>query len=100
MSKPIMTKTQAQEWLPAVRELREAYLKCRNILCPLCEIVRGNCEDCLWILFTRLELVYFVPCDNFADEHYGGMHTDAWRIYRLKSLKRWEKRLLAIIEAK
>lgn len=105
MSKPIITKTRAEEWLLAVRELLAWYQKGNNKLeydCPLCNLSESpNCQDCLWLIFEGRD------CDSVGQEYDDKYicqlrreRKQPWTRNAIKRLKRWEKRLLAIIEAK
>jgi len=117
MSKPIMTKTKAREWLPAVRKLLRWYQGEDNdckFLCPLCDKSQKLfCEDCIWILFTdkscchhrigEQKAKFKDPADRNYHQGLSYMRAERlqpWTRNAIERLKRWEKRLLAIIEAK
>ena len=93
-----MTKTKAREWLRAVRTLIQHY-KDGDVFFdrPLCDI--GHCRDCLWKVFAK------IYCVDYKDKYFpgfGGMRDvredPRWVKLSIARLRRWEKRLLAIIE--
>jgi len=100
MNKSIMTKTRAKEWLPAVRKLLRWYQGEENecqYLCPLCSCKakpKFGCTGCLWKLFDK------TLCDSEEAVNGRKNRTQPWTRNAIKRLKRWEKRLLSIIEAK
>ena len=111
-----MNKTKAREWLMAVRKLSAYYrFENDNFLerCPLCNVSRDGdgmleCSNCLWVLFSKQPCnAGYWPCDIYSNRHLAVDAVDmrSTRNPRavqlsLARLKRWEKRLIEIIEAK
>ena len=118
MKKFTMTKTQYRALLPAIRKLIRHYegkSEGSGLLnCPLCDVSRhlsiasgidrGGCRFCPWRLFTKMY------CEVYVKKYY--MRNDfgtvasrlrvdrepRWTRNRIRTLKRWEMRIKAIIE--
>ena len=122
MKKFTMTKTQYRALLPAIRKLIRHYEGKEHLGlldCPLCEVSRRisrnslppggyvgthACRFCPWMLFARMN------CETYVEKYY--MRNDfgtvasrlrvdrepRWTRNRIRTLKRWEMRIKAIIE--
>lgn len=97
-----MTKTKAEQWLRAVRELI-AYYKGENddyqYSCSLCKIPHEpGCPDCPWMMFSK------IYCTDYTWRYFKEDIVDLrvcrnprWVRSSLKRLKKWEGRLLDIL---
>ena len=102
-----MTKTKAKKWLEAVRHLAAYYRgehdECYRH-CLLCKAAKGHCSCCLWVLFSKMECTvyrhrYFPRYDPEYDiVNLRRSRQPHWVKLSLARLKRWEKRLVEIIE--
>lgn len=96
-----MTKAKARRWLEAVRELIQLYKDGDDVFfdCPLCKNT-SFCRECPWMVFAKIH------CTDHMRKRTGtldvcGLRKDPrWVKLSLSRLRRWEKRLLAIIAEK
>jgi len=94
-----MDEKRINEWLKAINTLEKYYSKFKldehpGLLnsCPLCEIVNGNCYNCLWIIYpldkdlnlSNEELTLYT-CYSVKN------HTIKWSLDRLR---KWKELLL------
>jgi len=94
-----MTKTKAREWLKAVRKVSENYKSRAGISCPLCDVTAGRgCDECLWLIFSGIQCRdHLAKTTGFQFWRQAKMNP-RWVRLSMARLKRWEKRLLEIIE--
>ena len=105
MKKKITTKSWAKKYLPRVRKLLRWYQgeenECR-VRCPLCiEKFTEGCGTCPWLVFSgrkcwaHKRLFYPNDCETMSDLRK--QRLQPWTRNRIRTLRRWEKRLLEII---
>ena len=75
-----MKKQLIEKWVTACDKLIKSYKEDVVILCPLCLLVPGRCQDCLWKIFERK---YCLVGD--------GLETEVED--RIRRLRRWRRRL-------
>ena len=99
-----MTQTKARQWLRDVRKLIQQYVdgKCYKG-CPLCRVDSPEyavCDSCLWLIFSKIH------CSDHMKNHRIKHNLEVgttlgdprWVKLSIRRLRRWEKRLLTIIE--
>ncbi len=90
-----MSEKRKEAWLEAIDKLEKDYINDRQDIlgCPLCTVVvYTSCIDCLW------NIIEGCGCMSYYWEDYVGIpekwekeYYKAWKIHRLKMLKRWRR---------
>lgn len=89
-----MSEKRKKAWIKAIDELVEDYKKDRHdyLDCPLCG-VSEECDGCLWQIIEGCDCRGYEWGDGYigVPQRWEGINYKAWKILRLKMLKRWRR---------